>query len=198
MKNPIISENSKRRRLIAVIGDAKVELGSNKDLLAEEIGCLLIDAGFRLLTGGLSGVMESASRGARNSKSYREGDIVGVLPGHNPTEANSYVDIVIATGLDHLRNSIVVHSDAVIAIGGGAGTLSELSLAWIYKRLIVALRVDGWSGKLSDTKIDHRQRYPTIPEDRVYGADTAIEVLAHIQDKLSIYHSSYEGINRGL
>ena len=57
------------------------------------------------------------------------------------------VDFVIPSGLDQVRNSIVAYADAVVAIGGGAGKMSEVCLAWIYKRLVVALRVPGWSGE---------------------------------------------------
>lgn len=146
------SEQPKRRPLVAVIGDARVEPGGTKDRLAEEVGRLLVDAGFRVLTGGLGGVMEAACRGARSSSRYQSGDTVAVLPGHDPADANPFVDIVIPSGLDHVRNSIVVHADAVIAIGGGAGTMSEICLAWIYKRLIVALRVE-WSIVLRASRV---------------------------------------------
>jgi uncharacterized protein (TIGR00725 family) len=62
----------------------------------------------------------------------RHGRLVG--------DANPFVDIAIASGLDHVRNSVVAHADAVIAIGGGAGTMSEICFAWIYKRLVIG----GW------------------------------------------------------
>lgn len=190
------SEPAKRRQIIAVIGDARVETGSKKDQLAQEIGKKLIGCGFRLVTGGLSGVMESASRGARSSENYCDGDIIGILPGHDPAEANPYVDIAIASGLDHLRNSIVAHSDAVIAIGGGAGTLSEISLAWIYRKLIIGLRVDGWSQKMADTRVDERIRYKDIPDDRVFGAVTADECMTLLAQRLPDYHKPYRGIGR--
>jgi uncharacterized protein (TIGR00725 family) len=167
------SDQPKRRLLVAVIGDARVEPGGMKDLLAEEVGRLLVDAGYRVLTGGLGGVMEAACRGARSSSRYQSGDTVAVLPGHDPGEANEFVDVAIPSGLDHVRNSIVAHADAVIAIGGGAGTMSEICLAWIYKRLIVALRVEGWSGRIADQRVDERVRYPDEPDDRVFGADSA-------------------------
>jgi hypothetical protein len=80
------------------------------------------------------------------------------------------VDVVIPSGLDQVRNSIVAHADAVVAIGGGAGKMSEVCLAWIYKRLIVALRVPGWSGEIADERVDDRVRYPNEPDDRVLDA----------------------------
>lgn len=172
-----------RRRLVAVIGDASVSPGSQKDLLAEEVGRLLVDAGFRVVTGGLGGVMEAACRGARSSTRYQSGDTVAVLPGHDPGEANEFVDVAIASGLDHVRNSIVAHADAVIAIGGGAGTMSEICLAWIYKRLIVALRVDGWSGRIADQRVDERVRYPDVPDDRVFGVTSAADAVRTVIER---------------
>ncbi len=185
-----------RRPLIAVIGDANVDPGSVKDKLAEDVGRELIDAGYRVLTGGLGGVMESACRGARLSPKYLSGDTVGVLPGHDPADANEFVDIVIASGLDHVRNSIVAHADAVVAIGGGAGTMSELCLAWINKRLIVGMRVDGWSGRMADQRIDDRVRYPNEPDDRVFGADTATDVTRLLAERLARFSKNHHGVRR--
>jgi uncharacterized protein (TIGR00725 family) len=190
------SDRPTRRPLVAVIGDARVEPGSAKDLLAEEVGRLLVDAGYRVLTGGLGGVMESACRGARSSTRYAPGDTVGVLPGHDPGDANEFVDVVIASGLDHVRNSIVAHADAVVAIGGGAGTMSEICLAWIYKRLIVALRVEGWSGRVADARIDERVRYPNEADDRVFGAGSAAEVVGVLQERLGRYVAQHRGVRR--
>jgi uncharacterized protein (TIGR00725 family) len=170
-----------------VIGDANVPVGSQKDLLAEEVGRLLVDAGFRVLTGGLGGVMEAACRGARSSSRYQSGDTVAVLPGHDPADANPFVDVVIPSGLDHVRNSIVAHADAVIAIGGGAGTMSEICLAWIYKRLIVALRVEGWSGRIADQRVDERVRYPDEPDDRVFGATSAVAATNLVSNLVGRY-----------
>jgi uncharacterized protein (TIGR00725 family) len=185
-----------RRRLIAVIGDANVPPGLQKDLLAEEVGRLLVDAGFRVLTGGLGGVMEAACRGARSSSRYQSGDTVAVLPGHDPAEANAFVDVAIPSGLDHVRNSIVAHADAVIAIGGGAGTMSEICLAWIYKRLIVALRVEGWSGQIADQRVDERVRYPSEPLDRVLGASSAGEAVSMIVEGIGRFTSQHHGVRR--
>jgi uncharacterized protein (TIGR00725 family) len=181
------SQVPERRRLVAVIGDANVPVGSQKDLLAEEVGRLLVDAGFRVLTGGLGGVMEAACRGARSSSRYQSGDTVAVLPGHDPADANPFVDVVIPSGLDHVRNSIVAHADAVIAIGGGAGTMSEICLAWIYKRLIVALRVEGWSGRIADQRVDERVRYPDEPDDRVFGATSAVAATNLVSNLVGRY-----------
>jgi len=196
MQRPIGKRVRRTRPLIAVIGDAGVRPGSKKYSLAMDVGRCLVDAGCRVLTGGLGGVMEAACKGARASAGYTPGDTVGVLPGHDPREANPYVDVVVASGLDHLRNSVVAHAEAIVAIGGGAGTLSEICFAWIHKRLIVALRVPGWSGKLAGLRVDERVRYPRLPDDRIYGADAASEAVRLVMRHLAAYGAHHHGIRR--
>ncbi len=93
---------------------------------AEDIGRRIAQKGAVLVTGGLGGVMEAASKGARESG----GTVVGILPGFSKDEANQFVEIPITTGLSHARNIIVVRSaDAVIAVSGEYGTLSEIAVA---------------------------------------------------------------------
>jgi uncharacterized protein (TIGR00725 family) len=93
---------------------------------AMEVGRLIAQEGGVIITGGLGGVMEAASRGAKEAG----GTTVGILPGLSRDEANKYVDIPIVTGLSHARNVVVVRSaDAVIAISGEYGTLSEIAIA---------------------------------------------------------------------
>ncbi len=178
---------SARKPLIAVIGDGRVPRGSVEAELAEELGRLLVEAGFRVLTGGLGGVMEAACRGARGSPGFQPGDTVGLLPGFDPAEANPWVDVPIATGLDHLRNGLVASADAAVAIGGGAGTLAELCHAWILKRMVIAFRIAGWSGRVADAPLDPTERYAEIPDDQVYGVDAPSEVLGLLKERLALY-----------
>lgn len=183
-----------RRPTVAVVGDSKVTKGSTKNLLAESVGKELVDNGFRVMTGGLGGVMEAACRGAKLSGKYIPGDTIGILPGHSSHDGNDYIDIAIPTGLDHVRNSVVAHADAIIAIGGGAGTMSEICLAWVYKRLIVSLRMDGWSLKIADERLDERIRYPELEDDRVFGADDAKEAVTLINELLPCYQNQHSSI----
>ena len=178
-----------RRRTVAVIGDAICKLNSKTELHARRLGTLLIDSGYRIITGGMGGIMEAACRGAKESKRYREGDTVGLLPGHTPSAANLFVDIVIPTGLDYGRNYLVAHSDAVVAVGGGAGTLSEICYAWMHKRLIIALGQEGWAGKLAGKKLDQRIRYRDIPDDRIYAANNPREVINFLSQLLPVYNA---------
>jgi len=183
-----------RRPMVAVIGDASVEASSPKAFAAREVGAQIIEKRWRLVTGGLGGVMIEASAGARAAPSWCDGDIIGLTPGSDPASANPFVDVVIATGMDHLRNSLVAHSDAIIVIGGGAGTLSEIALGWIYRRLIVALPYEGWGGKLAGTKIDQRVRYKDIPDDCVYAADSSAQAIEIITRLLPRYQRRHSGI----
>ena len=154
---------------------------------ALEIGRGLAQAGAIVVTGGLGGVMEAACRGAARSAAHRPGVVIGILPGDDPEAANAHVDLAIATGLGHLRNGIVARADAVVAVGGGAGTLSEMALAWIERRLLLAYRVVGWSGRLAGTRIDERRRFASIPDDQVFGVGSAEEAVATLELRLPEY-----------
>jgi uncharacterized protein (TIGR00725 family) len=176
-----------RRPVIAVSGDGTVGPASAHWAAAEELGKALVDAGYRVLTGGLGGVMEAACRGARSSPAYREGDTVALVPGHLGSAANAHCDIVLPTGLDHARNVLVAHADALVAVGGGAGTLSEIALAWVHRRLVIAFRLPGWSGRVADAPLDDRRRFDAIADDSVFGVDTAGEAVAVLRDRLDAY-----------
>jgi uncharacterized protein (TIGR00725 family) len=104
---------------------------------AEAVGRGIAEAGAVLVCGGMTGVMEAASRGAANA----DGTVIGIVPTISPADANPYVTHVIATGIGHARNLAVVASgDAVIAIGGEWGTLSEIAFARRLERPVVAIR----------------------------------------------------------
>ena len=97
-----------KKNIIAVIGDANIEDDTKKQEVSFELGKLIIDNGFILATGGLGGVMEYASRGARASEKYNEYSIIGVLPNYTTEYANQYVDIAIPTGFGLARNFILI------------------------------------------------------------------------------------------
>jgi uncharacterized protein (TIGR00725 family) len=179
-----------RRPCIAVVGDGGAVPGSPHWLAAAAVGEALVDAGFRLVTGGMGGVMEAACLGARRARSYREGDTVALLPGHDPGAANAYADVVLPTGLAHARNALVTHADAVVAVGGGAGTLSEIALAWVHGRLVIAFRLPGWSGRVADAPLDDRRRFAGLDDDRIFGVDSAEEAIGLLRDRLEAYRSA--------
>ncbi len=94
--------------------------------VAEEVGRLLAEAGAVVVTGGHGGVMEAASKGAREAG----GTTLGILPGADRREANQWVSVAVPTGMGEARNALVVRAaDALVAVGGAWGTLSEIALA---------------------------------------------------------------------
>ena len=107
---------------------------------AEAVGRCVAEAGAILVCGGLGGVMEAACRGARAAG----GVTIGILPGHDRGEGNPYLTYAIPTGLGYARNILVVRSaDAVIAVGGKFGTLSEIAYAKIEGRPVIGLETWG-------------------------------------------------------
>jgi hypothetical protein len=118
---------------VAVVGAGDYE--ENRCSLAEELGRRIAEGGHVLITGGLGGVMEAASRGAKEAG----GVAVGILPGEK-VAANPYVTVAIGTGMGHGRNAIVVRSaDVVIALPGLYGTLSEIALALKMEKRVIDL-----------------------------------------------------------
>ena len=120
---------------ISVIGGATAD--GEALSTAEAVGRGIAEAGAVLVCGGRSGVMEAASRGAREAG----GEVIGILPSLSPGDANEYVSHSVATGVGHARNLAVVASgDAVIAVGGEWGTLSEIALARRLERAVIGLQ----------------------------------------------------------
>ena len=119
--------------------------------------------------------MEAASRGAHQAAGYREGDVVGIVPGAEADGANAHVDIVIITNLGYARNVLVVATaDAVIAVGGGSGTLSEMALAWQLGRPVVGLAVPGWSSRLAGEALDDKRPGTVLAADSPRAAIEAV------------------------
>jgi uncharacterized protein (TIGR00725 family) len=124
--------------IIAIIGDSSCS--PEEAQLAESVGELLAQQGATVVCGGLGGVMEAVCRGVKS----KGGLTVGILPGQDPSTANPWVDIPVVTGLGEARNVAVVKSaQAVIAIGGRYGTLSEI--AYALKSSIPVIGLNTWS-----------------------------------------------------
>jgi uncharacterized protein (TIGR00725 family) len=124
----------KKRIVIAVIGGSQPDKESLT--IAEQVGQLIAKKGAILITGGMGGVMLAASKGAHNAN----GLVIGVLPGIDKKEANSFVDIPIVTGVGEARNSIITRTcDCAIAIDGSYGTLSEIAYCMIYRKPVIGI-----------------------------------------------------------
>ena len=128
---------------IGVIGAGQCSLEIER--LAEEVGREIAKKKALLICGGLGGVMEASARGAK-----KEGGVtIGILPGFSFEDANPFIDIPIVTGLSHARNVLVVRSSqAIIAVEGGYGTLSEIGIALKLRKPVVGLRTWDVSKKI--------------------------------------------------
>lgn len=146
---------------IAVIGAAVCDEATSK--LAEAVGQKIAQRHGILICGGLGGVMEAAARGAKESG----GITLGILPGSDPQEANPYIALKVVTNLGHARNVLIAHSaDALIAVAGGYGTLSEIAIALKIGKPVVAL--NSWQPT-------SRVTVANTPEDAVNKAFAAID-----------------------
>ena len=140
-----------RPYIIAVIGKSTKDPESppSPEALraAELVGANIAGAGAILITGGLSGVMEAASRGAKRAN----GLVIGMLPGFRKEDANRFVDVAITTGMGWMRNTLTIRAaDAVIMISGGIGTLNELTIAYQDKPTVVLEHTGGWSDRIRE------------------------------------------------
>jgi uncharacterized protein (TIGR00725 family) len=120
---------------IAVVGGSQCDPGLAS--MAEEVGAEIARRDGVLVCGGGGGVMEAASRGARAAG----GMILGILSGNDPRKGNPYLTLAVATGLGEARNAVIARTaDAVIAVGGEYGTLSEIALAFKMGKPVAGLK----------------------------------------------------------
>ncbi|MEM7550736.1 MAG: TIGR00725 family protein [Bacteroidota bacterium] len=142
-----------RKPQISVIGDSNPSQETYN--AAYQIGKLLAKMGAIVITGGKLGIMEAVAKGVDEEN----GVSVGILPSSSKDESNFYNTIVMPTDMGHARNALVVlAADIVIAMGGGAGTLSELSFGWIYNKPILTLKgYGGWSDEFGNFKVDGKR-----------------------------------------
>lgn len=163
------------RPLVAIVGPQRASSSVVK--MAERLGTLLVDAGFRLATGGMGGAMAAAARGARRSERWSGCDVIAFEPGWSDGRVDECVDLRLPTGLGRYRNTLLVScAAAVVGVGGGAGTLSELALAWQEDKPIAVVGDDGWAGALAGRRLDDRR------SDRVRACAAAEGVVAFLCD----------------
>ena len=145
-------------------------------LLAGAVGRVIAERGCTLVCGGLGGAMAAACRGAREAG----GATIGIIPGYDDRAANPWVEHVICTGLGQARNTLVAATGhALIAVGGGWGTLSEIALGLRLRRPVVLL--GGWAemlateeGRVRTAELEGVIMVAENPEDAVGAAITAI------------------------
>ena len=154
--------------LIGVIGSS--EANAEETSAAEAVGRALAKAGAWLICGGRGGIMEAACRGAKSA----DGLTIGILSGIDPAQANRYVDIPIVTGLGEARNAIIARTaQALIAIGGSYGTLSEIAFALSFGKMVVGLNT--WHVKRAG-----------LPQAPIVYVETPEQAVKHVVQSAKI------------
>ena len=163
-----------RKLQISVLGSSKVICTKKAYTYAEQAGKGLAKHGCTVLTGGGLGVMEAALKGAKEAG----GETLAIVPWEDKSHVNDYADYVVATGIGWSRNSINLNScDGAIVVGGGAGTLNEVTYAYMQSKPIVCITPSGGMAKeISNTYFDIRKT------EKIYGADNAKEAVELLLD----------------
>lgn len=148
---------------ILVIGYSRDHCTKQAYKIAYTIGKEIALHGAVLITGGLGGVMEAASKGAKDHGGF----VIGILPQDEKSYANPYCDVVIPTGLGYTRDFITAYSaDAVIVIGGGIGTAIEARVAYLKTKPIIAIQGSGGTAdEIAGTYLDDRHQIKVIGEE---------------------------------
>ena len=131
----MLDVNFRNKKIIAVIGGRECNNQIYQE--AEEVGKLIAESGNILISGGRTGVMEAASKGAYQAGGFT----IAILPGHSKREANQYVHLAIPTSIGPARNSVIINTcDAAIAIDGNYGTLSEVAFCFQFSKPVCSLK----------------------------------------------------------
>ena len=161
------------RKRVGIIG-SNASIATEKQCeFAHKLGKLLVDNEFDIINGGMGGIMEASAKGATESNNYDRASVIGFLPVIRYDLGNKFSGIQIISDIGSARNRfIILNSIALIAIGGGAGTLNEISLAWELGKPIAAYNNGGgWASKLAGQKIDDRRK------DEIYSVIQPMEVI---------------------
>lgn len=152
---------------IAIIGPNRAACSPAIYEFGVELGKALAAENYAVICGGMAGFMEAVCKGMKLSEKDSRGISIGLVPGDDPSEANPFCDIVIPTRLGLMRNALIASSaDTIIAVGGGAGTLSEIALAWQFgKRVLCVTGFGGWSETLASQQLDRRHTDLLVPID---------------------------------
>ena len=165
-----------RRNQILVIGSGQDQCAEAVYHIAYRVGLEIAKRGAILLSGGLGGVMEAASKGAKEEGGF----VIGIVPQDDKRAANPYCDVVIATGMGFARDFLTAYSaDAVIIVGGGAGTMIEAAAAYQKKIPLITVRGSGGTAdKVVDTYLDERKLEIVLGEDSPEKAvNTALRLI---------------------
>ena len=164
---------------VSVIGPSEKLCSPEIYAFAEQLGICLANKGIGIVCGGKLGIMEAVCKGAKSARDTFHGATVGIIPDEDAAAANGYCDIVIPTGMGFARNVLVVRAgEAVIALGGGAGTLSEIAYAWQFGKPICAvIGYGGYSEELAGRVLDQRYETPIAKAKSVEDVLSWVDLL---------------------
>jgi uncharacterized protein (TIGR00725 family) len=174
-----------RKTQIAVIGYNVDRCSEAAEKIAYEVGKEIALSGATLVCGGLGGVMESACKGAKENG----GLTVGIIPQEEFAYANRFCDVVICTGIGFARDFIVSSSaDGIIAVGGGVGTLIELGVGYMAKKVLVEVAGSGGVAEQYGGKyLDERSRVPIVVANDAHSAVALVmSALQKSQEKAGV------------
>ena len=166
-----------KKRQILVIGHNTNGCTPKHEKIAYDVGAEIAKSDSVLITGGLGGIMEAASKGAHESN----GLTIGIIPQDDPTLANEFCDVVIPSGMGLTRDFLnALSADGIIIVGGGSGTLSEVCAAYMHKKPMVAIRnLGGAIEQYIDSYLDHRKNV------KIIGADTAQDAVLKVLELIN-------------
>ena len=144
----------KNKKIIAVIGGNVITKEIYKK--AYQVGKIIAEKDYILICGGLGGVMEAASKGAKDNN----GLTIGILPGKSKTDANPYIDIPIVTAMSNARNAIIARTcDLAIAVNGKYGTLSEIAYCLNFGKTVLGIDTYQIEGVTKIESIDEIEKF---------------------------------------
>ncbi|MGY5150273.1 MAG: TIGR00725 family protein [Candidatus Nitrosopumilus sp. bin_68KS] len=166
-----------KKRQILVIGHNTNGCTPEHEKVAYEVGLEIAKSDSVLITGGLGGVMNAASRGAKAGN----GLTIGIIPQDDSSFANEFCDVVIPTGMGFTRDFLnALSADGIIIVGGGSGTLSEVCAGYMQKKPMVAIRnLNGPVAQYIDGYVDHRENV------KIIGVDSAQESVKKILELIT-------------
>lgn len=150
---------NQRLPVVGVIGPSKFTCSDEVYSFGIELGKMIAKLNVNLVCGGMEGIMEAVCFGFMQT-TRKKGVSIGITPYDRRGASNPYCDIIIPSGIGISRNAIIINSsDVLVAVAGGAGTLSEIAFAWQKNKHVICYNgFEGWAKKLSGTQLDSRRR----------------------------------------
>ena len=142
--------------------------------------------GHIIICGGMGGIMDACAKGGRSSQFFEQHRLIGILPTSDYTKGSPFMGVKIATHLGKARNFLIIlNADAVVAIGGGAGTLNEIATAWELQKPIAGhVGGGGWSEKLAGQSIDSRRKDSIVEIRNISDLINLLKLIENRQNRM--------------